>query len=1037
MASTNRIDSIYDVASIAAEQQKVEALVRASIEQIKQARSKSIDFSVNTKSLDDYNKSIKELEKRLIGMQKATDAATKSSILLEKQKQAQARTTEQINKAKAAESKISESAQKIKELEAKTTERLSKVALADLKLREQIRKESEAAIAQLRKSNEELKGVTGASEKSTKQKEKELALLDQAVDDYYQLSKAYQEAARRAQNYAIRLGESHPVTVQAVKDANDLSNYLKRIDSAVGMNQRNVGNYSSAFNGLGVSFSQVARELPSLTISFQQFALAISNNLPMVADELARAKNEIKAMKEAGKEAPSLFSRIGKALLSWQVGLSIGIALLTAYAGQIKDWVVELVSGKENTDKLAESQKKLAEAIRDVNSARQDSIKFNREAYDSETAVLQRNVEIAEAAGASESTLLGLRIKVAEKRKSLADAEVASQIALAEQEKDTQDLQKTGLDALKTGIETAEIEYFTFTDQVIKLSNQRIIALAQEETATVKSLDKQIEAAKAGQAVAKDRADAYKNALQSQFDAETELQKLRAQAATKYNDAERKAAFELFKFRQQLLIDEQKSNQLFFQGDARIQARKKQTELEIELIEATRNFELGEKDLTRSQIKLANEKARQEIKDSLRNRLLDIQEYVTQERAALINGAIETAENLAEQARMQEEKEKAQRKQFRIDNLTNDFELQRMYAEDSTSKLLQIEAQRYAKGEISRKQYDANILAIQNNARRKDILAEIKYYEDLIMISDLGTEEQKKAIQALHDLKIKLRSLDTKDAEDKKDKDIELEKARNEALKSLAQELYGFTFDLFTNQIERQKNAVQDQIDLLEQQKQKDIELADQTITNAQEKADAIAIIEARAQTKREALERRQRQLDVQKARFEKARAITEIIQSTSLAVIKTLAEFPGPAGIALAAVIGAIGAVQLARAIAQPIPKYAQGTDNHPGGLAIVGDGGKSETVVLPDGSLYRTPSKDTLVNMPAGSQVIPDYIGKPQNIPLIQPVDNTDKLMQGFDQVVKAVKRIPQPIIHADRAWTEAHRQGSSFRSYLNRYK
>lgn len=258
-----------------------------------------------------------------------------------------------------------------------------------------------------------------------------------------------------------------------------------------------------------------------------------------------------------------------------------------------------------------------------------------------------------------------------------------------------------------------------------------------------------------------------------------------------------------------------------------------------------------------------------------------------------------------------------------------------------------------------------------------------------------------------------------------------------EAIKDLASELQGLFFDIFTNAIEVEKNRVQDQIDLLDKQKQKDIEVANQTITNAQEKADAIAVIEARAAAKKQQLELRQRQLDQQKARFEKARAVAEIVQSTGLAVVNALTQVKtlGPGAIVLASLIGTLGAIQIARVLAQPIPRYKDGTENHPGGLAHVGDGGKSETVVLPDGSLYRTPSKDTIVNLPAGTKVIPDYAGKPQSVSVIQPVDNTDKLLQGFSSVVYAIKRIPQPIIKADRAWTQAHKIGSSYRNYLNR--
>lgn len=83
-----------------------------------------------------------------------------------------------------------------------------------------------------------------------------------------------------------------------------------------------------------------------------------------------------------------------------------------------------------------------------------------------------------------------------------------------------------------------------------------------------------------------------------------------------------------------------------------------------------------------------------------------------------------------------------------------------------------------------------------------------------------------------------------------------------------------------------------------------------------------------------------------------------------------------GPiAGPILAAVIAAMGAAQVAMIAAQPIPKYAKGTDNHPGGLAIVGDGGRQEVIEMDNGA-YITPSVPTLIDIPKRAKVIPNLI-------------------------------------------------------------
>jgi hypothetical protein len=78
-----------------------------------------------------------------------------------------------------------------------------------------------------------------------------------------------------------------------------------------------------------------------------------------------------------------------------------------------------------------------------------------------------------------------------------------------------------------------------------------------------------------------------------------------------------------------------------------------------------------------------------------------------------------------------------------------------------------------------------------------------------------------------------------------------------------------------------------------------------------------------------------------------------------------------------LAALVGALGAVQIAKIASQKVPTYEEGTGgpNHPGGPAIVGDGGRSEMAILPGGRIWETPSRPTLANLPQGTEVLPDF--------------------------------------------------------------
>lgn len=53
-------------------------------------------------------------------------------------------------------------------------------------------------------------------------------------------------------------------------------------------------------------------------------------------------------------------------------------------------------------------------------------------------------------------------------------------------------------------------------------------------------------------------------------------------------------------------------------------------------------------------------------------------------------------------------------------------------------------------------------------------------------------------------------------------------------------------------------------------------------------------------------------------------------------------------------------------------VPQYARGTNGHPGGPAIVGDGGGPELISSRNG-LALSPGKSTLMNLPKGAQVLP----------------------------------------------------------------
>ena len=147
----------------------------------------------------------------------------------------------------------------------------------------------------------------------------------------------------------------------------DMQTEVNEANAALLNFRDNVGNYASAAKGftpLTFQVQQLAREMPSLTMSFQQFFLAISNNLPMFADELTRARMANKALRAEGKPTVSVFKQVLSAIGSWQTALVVGITLLTAYGKEIGAWVKGLFTAKEAAISMAEAQDKVNDALK-------------------------------------------------------------------------------------------------------------------------------------------------------------------------------------------------------------------------------------------------------------------------------------------------------------------------------------------------------------------------------------------------------------------------------------------------------------------------------------------------------------------------------------------------------------------------------------------------------------------------------------------------------------------------------------------------
>lgn len=184
----------------------------------------------------------------------------------------------------------------------------------------------------------------------------------------YALNKIKLNAMSAAERSATDAGK------KLEQETADIYKEMIRLQEATGNHRLSVGNYAKSWDGLGMSVSQVVRELPAAAVSLNTFFLGISNNIPIVIDEIKKVREQNKALAAEGKPTVSVTKQIISALLSWQTALVVVLYALSAHGKEILHWIQVMWSGQKSaadmadvvdevSDKMSESTKQLGEQI--------------------------------------------------------------------------------------------------------------------------------------------------------------------------------------------------------------------------------------------------------------------------------------------------------------------------------------------------------------------------------------------------------------------------------------------------------------------------------------------------------------------------------------------------------------------------------------------------------------------------------------------------------------------------------------------------
>ena len=179
----------------------------------------------------------------------------------------------------------------------------------------------------------------------------------------YELNKIKLNQMSAAQREAVDTGK------KLEAETNEIYQQMIKLQEATGSYKLSVGHYQRTWDGLGISISQVVRELPAAAVSLNTFFLGISNNIPMVVDEIIRLRKQNELLRAEGKATVSVTGSIVKALFSWNTVLVILLTVFSMFGKQIITWVGNLFKAKNAVISTTEALDNIAKELEDTNGS--------------------------------------------------------------------------------------------------------------------------------------------------------------------------------------------------------------------------------------------------------------------------------------------------------------------------------------------------------------------------------------------------------------------------------------------------------------------------------------------------------------------------------------------------------------------------------------------------------------------------------------------------------------------------------------------
>lgn len=222
--------------------------------------------------------------------------------------------------------------------------------------------------------NQQLKLYSTLIKEANRVAQLQATIAASAEGSYNRLSAQYELNKIKLNQMSAAQREAADGGKKLETETNAIYQQMIKLQEATGNYRLSVGHYQRAWDGLGISISQVVRELPAAAVSLNTFFLGISNNIPMIVDEINRLRAQNKALQAEGKATVGVTKSIVKALFSWNTALVVILTVLSMFGGQIIEWIGNLFKGRAAVISLTDALDNIAKELEETNGGYGDNI---------------------------------------------------------------------------------------------------------------------------------------------------------------------------------------------------------------------------------------------------------------------------------------------------------------------------------------------------------------------------------------------------------------------------------------------------------------------------------------------------------------------------------------------------------------------------------------------------------------------------------------------------------------------------------------